>query len=100
MTPCAINSHPPRIHIHSCPCTEAGCDAVPDPSCGDGNCDPAWPIGIVISICPMGGSYARTGAHAASKRKVENIFRTTNLIQTDLVNPLKSPERKKPEARS
>src|SRR5271163_1705820 len=38
MTPCAISSHPLRISIHSCSGTEAGSQAVPDPSCGEGNC--------------------------------------------------------------
>src|SRR5271154_2526224 len=52
MTPCAISSQPPRIRIHACSGTEAGSHAVPDPACGEGNCEVSWAsIGICIGIC-------------------------------------------------
>jgi hypothetical protein len=48
ITPCAISIHPPCIHIHSLPGTEAGCQDVPEPSCGEGSGDA---IDSSIDIC-------------------------------------------------
>src|SRR5579863_3702433 len=50
MTPCAITSQPPGIHIHSCPGTDAGSHAVPDPACGEGNCEAAF-ASVDMFIC-------------------------------------------------
>ena len=77
MTPCAINIHPPRIHIHSFPVTDAGCQPVPDPSCGEGNCSF---VEAFISICiPAMGAFScarRSGAIIRNSRP-------TNLILTE-----------------
>src|ERR1035437_6746026 len=112
MTPCAINSHPPRIHIHSYPCTEAGCHAVPDPSWGEGG----WSAVRSIFISPMDASgagdasfwacaraataasicWAETGAsdNAASNRKAHSVFFThTSSLWISRASPARAQAR-------
>src|SRR5690349_11415556 len=82
MTPCAITSQPPRIHIHSFAGTEAGCHPVPDPACGDGNTTAA---GASICIPAMEASCScatRDVTDITIRNSVPaNFFSTTTSIQ-------------------
>src|SRR5215468_5191462 len=80
-TPCAINSQPPLVHIHSCPETEAGCHDVPEPWCGEGSlnfalssifiCIPA--MSCCGEVCPVWFSRGASWAYAAESPRQSAI---------------------------
>src|SRR4029077_15611394 len=85
-----MSSHPPCMNIHSWAGTEAGCQAVPEPACGEGKaefsgiplCMPnieSW-SGLEVAATPDGCSCAScavlNGDPVAIKIKQKNIFFT------------------------
>src|SRR5208283_5911016 len=70
MTPCAISSQPPRISIQACSGTDAGSQAVPEPSCGEGNCGDSI-LSIDIGILFREESCANPALESAQSRAEE-----------------------------
>src|SRR5579862_988537 len=82
MAPCAIHIHPPCIHIHSCTASDAGCQAEPDPSCGEGReaaCSSIRMPGIGIP-CSEGRGFPCASPRAAKNKMHNRIFFTGTLI--------------------
>src|SRR5579864_6263663 len=77
MTPWAMRSQPPRIHIHSCAGTEAGSQLVPEPACGDG----AVEVSASMCIPAMEGSWAEArGIRITSASRVMTHLLTGELF--------------------